>query len=190
MPSSQSSRHFKPVCRKLAVCRNSPRVELGSGALYLLTESLVAENRTCLAGPKIIPGKIVATPGRKGGRVVLKMVKEIINDTKSCGIKTPDWQGASPKQFLVAIIRLPALWLFVYGLYGATYLPGLVPTLRGLDSGSVSYHYAKFDLSLAVLRVLIHIGAGTLVIQFGAPRLNRLLADSEKEVAAAEDLKS
>lgn len=89
------------------------------------------------------------------------------------------------KQIFVALIRLQALWLFFYAAVYVTYLPSYFQRLHYAPAYSTSYADAKFALLMELLRILMHIVAAMLIIQYTEPVMNYLLKDAKDEHEAA-----
>jgi hypothetical protein len=76
------------------------------------------------------------------------------------------WERMTFRQFAVLIIRLQAVWLLFYAAYNVTYLPAYICRSNEVASYSASYFSAKFELFLAVLRIIAHVAAAVALIQY------------------------
>jgi multisubunit Na+/H+ antiporter MnhG subunit len=111
-----------------------------------------------------------------------------MSETQTPSEKPQPRKAVTLKHFVVAIIRLQSLWMFFYAAYGATYLPSYFKNVHYATQYTASYTEAKFSLFMELLRIMMHIVAGILIIQYTAPLLNYLLKDSDDEVKSSEQL--
>ncbi len=81
------------------------------------------------------------------------------------------------RQFGILIIRLQALWLLFAAAVDLTYLPRYVTRwFEGSSYATVSGDL-KRDLALAVFRIVLHVAAAFLVIQYAERLLSWLVKD-------------
>jgi hypothetical protein len=113
-----------------------------------------------------------------------------MNESEAHAEKSQPGKGSTIKHLVVALIRLQALWMFFYAAYGVTYLPTYFRNYHHAVLYSPSYAEAKFSLMMELLRILMHIAAGILIVQYTVPLLNFLLKDSDDEVKTFEQLSS
>jgi multisubunit Na+/H+ antiporter MnhG subunit len=96
------------------------------------------------------------------------------------------WKKITLKQIFVALIRLQALWLFFNAAVYLTYLPSYLQKLHYSTPYSPAYADAKFALLMELLRILMHVVAAMLIIQYTEPVLNYLLKDAADEEKSLE----
>ena len=87
------------------------------------------------------------------------------------------WERMTFRQFAVLTIRLQALWLLFYAAYNLTYLPGYIRRSNETGSYSVMSSSMKFELFLAILRIVLYAAAGIALIQHCDRMLSWLVKD-------------
>ena len=87
------------------------------------------------------------------------------------------WEHMTFRGFALLLIRLQALWLLVYGVIDATYLPRYFSRWRaGSSYASVSNELSQ-ELALMLLRVVFYVAAALALLQYGEKFLSWLVRD-------------
>ena len=108
-----------------------------------------------------------------------------ITKERQISFRKPALEKNDAETNLRGLIRLQALWLFFYAAVYVTYLPSYFQRLHYAPAYSTSYADAKFALLMELLRILMHIVAAMLIIQYTEPVMNYLLKDAKDEHEAA-----
>jgi hypothetical protein len=105
-----------------------------------------------------------------------------MNEPETTTNTHPPNENTTLRRFVVALIRIQALWMFFYAFYyGLSYLPTYFRNFHSAIPDSAYYTEAKFSLLMEFFRILIHIVAGILILQYTRPLLDYLLKDADEE---------
>ena len=100
------------------------------------------------------------------------------------------WERMTFRQFIILFIRVQAIWLLVYAVDEATYLPRYFAVLHNAMSDSAFAH-ARNDLFWAFFRVIWHIAATIAVIRYAERIASWLIRDTiPREPLKSGDIQS
>jgi hypothetical protein len=103
------------------------------------------------------------------------------------------WERMTFKQFAILMIRLQAVWLLFYAILDTTYLPRYFFGLQRASSYSALSTEYKFEIFLAILRVIMNVAAAFLLIQHAERLLGWMVKDlisKEPPATGPEPVKS
>lgn len=97
------------------------------------------------------------------------------------------WSRMTFRQFAVLILRIQALWFLFGAVVDSTYLPGYFRRSTEYAPTSSLYSPMKFDLFLAVLRVILHVAAALALLQNSERILSWLVKDNVEAEATKNE---